>query len=161
MFSGFRIFHGSRCGLLGLALCGLLIGSAATTEASAPRQAAPVKLAADLACLPGGGAEITFAVRNLGRETLTIADDLHLALGAVRCGGQQPVTQLFVFPAPGLEVVRAGEERTFRVPVGDAVEPGEPTVDLGARRLLLEAEVFVEGRAQAVTRHFSFPGCAA
>ncbi len=52
-----------------------------------------------------------------------------------------------------------GETSAFIVPRGDAIEPGEIGADLSARRLLLEAEVFFEGRRKPVRRIFSFPGC--
>ena len=123
-------------------------------------QAAPVRLTADLACLRDGGAEVTFTIRNLGRAPLAIDTDFHLGLELVRAGGREPGPIVFVFPAPGFEVVPPGGERTFVVPMGDA-EPGtgEPGADLSARRLILGAEVFFEGRTQPVRRHFSFPGC--
>ena len=123
-------------------------------------QAAPVRLIADLACLRDGGAEATFTIRNLRRAPLTIDGDFHLGLEPVRAGGRAPGPIVFVFPAPGFGVIPPGEERTFVVPMGDA-EPGsgEPGVDLSARRLVLGAEVFLEGRDRPVRRHFSFPGC--
>lgn len=124
-------------------------------------QAGRVRLTATLACLPAGGAEVTFSVRNLGRKSQTIDGDFHLFLDTVGQRGRQFAGAAFVFPIPELAVIRPGEASTFRVPIGDSVEPGEVGTDLRARRLLLEAEVFFEARVQSVRRLFSFPGCAA
>ena len=51
-------------------------------------------------------------------------------------------------------------EVMFQVPIGDAVE-GEPGRDLDAHRPLLEAEIFLEGQARPIIRHFTVPGCDA
>ncbi len=126
--------------------------------ASAAVQAAPVRLLADLACTEHGGAEVTFTVRNLGRETLEIDPDFHLSLSAVRPGGPELIGIVFVFPAPGFDVIAPGGESTFIVPIA-AAEPGEPGATLQGRRLLLEAEVFLAGREHPARRIFSFPGC--
>ena len=157
--------------LLVLVGSGVLAGSAAAAQATGGEQgsgvrhgsqAVPARLTADLACLRDGGAGVTFTIRNLGRAPLEIDADFHLGLELVRAGGREPGPIVFVFPAPGFEVIPPGEERTFGVPMGDA-EPGsgEPGVDLSARRLILGAEVFFEGRDRPVRRHFSFPGCPA
>ena len=122
--------------------------------------AAPVDLAADLRCLPSGGAAISLTIRNLGRETLRIAGDIHLTLSAVRPGGPEGVSALFIFPAPGADVVAPGGEQTFWLITGEPT-PGKPDDRLSARRLIVEAEVWFEGRDAAVRRHFSFPGCGA
>lgn len=121
-------------------------------------QSAPVKLFAALACDPGGGASVTFTVRNVGKRTLAIENDFHLALVRVRPGGRELVSQVFVFPAREFQVIAPGGQKTFLVPMGTG-EGGEPGIDLSARRLILEAEVFFEGRREPARRHFSFPGC--
>ncbi len=156
----------------------VMLGTLALGEPvlAAPGQAAPVRLSATLTCLPNGNAEVTFTVENLGRETLVIEPDFHLTLSAVRQGGPEPVAILFVFPAPGFKEIPPGESRTFIVPI-DVQEPGDGGGDggggeltvrqlrpqgstsLNARRLLLEAEVFLLGRGHPVRRVFSFPGC--
>ncbi len=54
-----------------------------------------------------------------------------------------------------------GAQSTFLVPIGDAIEPGELGVDLSGHRLLLEAEVFLEGRRKPVGPLFSLRACPA
>lgn len=127
-------------------------------EAAGTATVAPVHMDATLACVAGGGASVTFTVRNLGHATLTIHDEFDLALSAVRPGGPQPVALAFVFPAPGFDVIAPGESKTFIVPIGG---DGESSVSLQAKRLLLDATVWFEGRSQPVTRTFTFPGCPA
>lgn len=129
-----------------------------SAEAAGPTSAAPVRMDAALACVAGGGASVTFTIRNLGHTTLTIHDEFDLALSAVRPGGPQPVVLAFVFPAPGFNVIAPGESKTFIVPMGG---DGESGVSLQARRLLLDASVWFEGRPQPVTKTFTFPGCLA
>ena len=146
--------------LVGALLLVLLAGAALTSPAEARAQAAPVRLLADLTCASGGGANVTFTVRNLGHRTLTIENDFHLFLDKIGPGGRESAIVAFVFPAPEFEVIAPGTAKTFLVPMGTA-EEGEPGVDLSARRLLLEAEVFFEGRDKPVRRLFSFEGCAA
>jgi hypothetical protein len=146
--------------LVGALLLVLLAGAALTRPAEARTQAAPVRLHADLACASGGGANVTFTIRNLGHRTLTIENDFHLFLDKVRPGGRESALVAFVFPAPEFAVIAPGASKTFLVPMGTA-EEGEKGVDLRARRLLLEAEVFFEGRDKPVRRLFSFEGCAA
>ena len=121
-------------------------------------QAAPVRLLASLTCVEGGGAEVTFTVRNLGRESLDINPDFHLSLTAVRPAGPEVVGIVFVFPAPGFDLIPPGGKSTFIVPIATA-DPGDPGASLQARRLLLEAEVFFAGRDHPARRVFSFPGC--
>jgi hypothetical protein len=152
-----------RLGLIALVAVSLVVliaGAALARPADARTQAAPVRLLADLACARSGGADVTFTVRNLGHRTLTIENDFHLFLDKVGPGGRESVSAVFVFPAPGFEVIPPGKKKTFVVPIGTA-EEGEPGVDLSARRLLLEAEVFFEGRERPVRRLFSFEGCPA
>jgi len=144
--------------LLVASLFVLIAGAALARPADARIQAAPVRLLADLECAPGGGANVTFTVRNLGNRTLTIENDFHLFLDKVGSGGREAVSAVFVFPAPEFAVIAPGGAKTFLVPIGTA-EEGEPGADLSARRLLLEAEVFLEAREQPVRRHFSFVGC--
>ena len=144
--------------MVGALLLVLVAWTAPARPAEARTQAAPVKLSADLACAPGGGANVTFTLSNVGKRTLAIEDDFHLFLDKVVPGGREPVSAVFVFPAPEFEVIPPGTAKTFLVPIGTG-EGDEPGVDLGARRLLLEAEVFFEGREQPVRRHFSFAGC--
>ena len=149
--------------LVGALLLVLVAGAALARPAeaqAAEAQAAPVKLLADLACAPGGGANVTFTVRNLGIRTLTIEDDFHLFLDKVGRGGRKPVIAVFVFPAPEFKVIAPGAKKTFLVPMGTG-EEGEPGVDLRARRLLLEAEVFFEGLRKPARGLFSFEGCPA
>jgi hypothetical protein len=144
--------------LVGVLLLLVVAGAALARTADARTQAAPVRLLADLTCAQGGGANVTFTVRNLGNRTFTIENDFHLFLDKVGPGGRESVSAVFVFPAPGFEVIPPGEQKTFLVPIGTA-EEGEPGADLSARRLLLEAEVFFEGREKPVRRLFSFEGC--
>jgi len=146
--------------LVGALLLVLVAGAALTRPADARTQAAPVRLLADLTCAPGGGANVTFTVRNLGHRTLTIKNDFHLFLDKIGPGGRESAMAAFVFPAPDFEVIAPGAAKTFLVPMGTA-EAGEPGVDLSARRLLLEAEVYFEGRDKPARRLFSFEGCAA
>jgi hypothetical protein len=154
--------------IIALAVAVLLLALSAASALASPttatvhrNQSAPVKLSADLECDPGGGANVTFAVRNIGKQTLTLENDFHLFLDKVGPGGRESVVAAFVFPAPAFVVIDPGAAKTFLVPMGTS-EPGDPGVDLsGARRLLLEAEVFFEGHDKPVRRLFSFEGCAA
>ncbi len=120
---------------MGALLLALAAGAATTSPSTvgdrsqAASQAAPVKLLADLEYAPGGGANVTFTIRNVGKRTLTLRDDFHLTLTKVRPGGQEPVgVVFFVFPAPEFSVIAPGTERTFLVPIGTAEgdEPGTP-----------------------------------
>jgi hypothetical protein len=148
-----------------LALACLAVACVASVAApvgvAASAQGAPVRLTAELACLPTGGATVTFSVQNLGRTTLRMADDFHLELTAVRRGGAESTLIAFVFPIPELAVIEPGGKSTFIVPMGDAIEEGEVGADLSGRRLVLEAEVFFEGRPKPARRVFSFPACPA
>ncbi len=117
-----------------------------------------MRLAADLTCLSGGGVEVVFTVRNVGARPLTIENDFHLTLSVVRGRGLVFGGVVFVFPAPGFQVIPPGESRTFRVPIGDAVG-GEGGTDLSGRGLILEAEVWFVGRDGVVRRNFWFPAC--
>lgn len=134
--------------------------SARPVGAAERGQVAPLRLGADLACRPGGGADLTLTIENLGAEPLTIAD-IHLALGAVRPGGQEGISIVFLFPAPEAATVPPGGSQTFLVGFGDVFEPGEEPPDLSGARLILGVDVFLRGRDRPVVRHFSFPGCAA
>jgi hypothetical protein len=154
-----------RTRIMALALGVLLLALGAEAALASPTaahksQATPVKLLADLTCAPGGGANVALTIRNLGPRTLNIENDFHLFLDRVVPGGRTFVTAVFVFPAPEFEVIAPGASKTFLVPMGTG-EQGEPGVDLRAHRLLLEAEIFFEGRDKPVRRHFSFEGCAA
>jgi len=117
-----------------------------------------VRLAAGLVCLTGGGANVTFTVSNVGGDTVVLDGDFHLFLEKATTGGLTFAGAAFVFPAAGFDTIAPGGASTFQVPIGDAVE-GEPGTDLSAHRLILEAEVFLEGRARPVVRRFTFPGC--
>src|SRR5215207_2627054 len=141
-------------------LLALSAGASLASPIAVVHQSQPtrVKLLADLECAPGGGANVTFTVRNIGNRTLTIEDDFHLFLDKLGPGGREPAVAVFVFPAREFEVIAPGAAKTFLVPMGTG-EEGEPGVELSARRLLLEAEVFFEGRDKPVRRHFSFEGC--
>lgn len=154
-----RVIMALSIGLLLLAL-GAGAALASPPDAAHRSQPAPVRLFADLECASGGGANVTFTVRNVGRQTLTIDNDFHLFLDKVETGVREPVSAVFVFPAPEFQVIAPGAAKTFLVPMGTG-EEDEPGADLSARRLLLEAEVFFEGRDKPVRRHFSFAGCAA
>jgi hypothetical protein len=152
-----------RFGLITLVAASLVVliaGVALARPADARTQPAPVRLLAELTCVPSGGAEVKFTVRNLGNRTLTIDPDFHLVLDKVEPEGREFVGAVFVFPIPELAVIAPGSKSTFIVPIGTA-EEGEPGADLSARRLLLEAEVFFEGRENPVRRLFSFVGCTA
>ncbi len=140
----------------------LVLSVALTTpvvEAS-PRSAARLRLGAELVCLAGGGANVTLTFSNEGSDFITLDGDFHLFLDAVTSGGREFAGAVFVFPAPGFDTVASGGEVTFQVPIGDAVE-GEPGSNLNTRRLLLEAEVFLEGQDRPIVGQFSFPGCDA
>lgn len=122
-------------------------------------QAAPVRISADLRCVEDGG-EITFSIRNLGKDPLEIMGDFHIFLSAVRPGsGQEPEGALFVFPAPGFDRIEPGQEVTFILPFGsdEPEEGGGATVE--ARRLIAGADIFFVGRERPVVRHFSFQAC--
>ena len=124
--------------------------------------AAPVRLTLDasLTCQAGGGAEVAFTITNHRAAEQHLRGDFHLFLGAVRAGGLKLVSALFVFPAPGFDTIGPGEERTFVLPFGTAIpEAGEPGIDLSARRLVLDADVFVDGRDPAIHQTFTYPGC--
>jgi hypothetical protein len=144
--------------LVGVLLLLVVAGAALARTADARTQAAPVRLLADLTCAQGGGANVTFTVRNLGHRTLTINPDFHLFLDKFGPGGREFAGAVFVFPIPELAVIAPGGKSTFLVPIGTA-EEGEPGADLSAWRLLLEAEVFFEGREKPVRQLFSFEGC--
>ncbi len=102
----------------------------AQPDAARLQEGTPVVLLARLERIEGGGANVTFDVRNDGPRVLSIKDDFHLFLEAVRPNGTRLVSIAFVFPAPEFEVVPPGEARTFVLPkvVGD---DGEPGVDFG------------------------------
>lgn len=147
-------------GLAAILALGAGLALASPSDVAHRSQPAPVRLFADLDCASGGGANVTFTVRNIGGRTLTLEDDFHLFLDEVGPGGRKPVTAAFVFPAREFKVIAPGAAKTFLVPMGTG-EEDEPGADLSARRLLLEAEVFFEGRDKPVRRLFSFEGCAA
>jgi hypothetical protein len=134
---------------------------AQAAHAAPASQATPVRLTAQLTCLPAGGASVTFSVANIGRRLVVIEQDFHLELTVVRSSGLQPAGLVFVFPIPELAMIGPGTQSTFLVPIGDAIEPGELGVDLSGHRLLLEADVFLEGRRKPVRRLFSFRACPA
>ena len=51
----------------------LSVGLLAQAGHAAPAsQATPVRLAAQLTCLPAGGASVTFSIANVGRRTVAI-----------------------------------------------------------------------------------------
>jgi hypothetical protein len=138
------------------------VGVLAQAAHAAPRsQAAPARLMATLTCLTSGGASVRFSIANLGRRPVAIDQDFHLELTVVRSGGPEPAGLAFVFPIPDLAVIGPGARSTFLVPIGDAIEPGEVGLDLSGHRILLEAEVFLEGRRKPVVRLFSFRACPA
>lgn len=141
--------------LLGAALVAPTGEVPAAERTQAPR-AAPVRLAAHFECVSDRRASLSFTIENIGRRPLAIDQDFHLSLERVVAGGHEPITMLFVFPAPGFDVIPPSEQRTFMVPV-DTDEAGA----LDGRRLILGADVFFEGRDRPATRHFSFSGCAA
>lgn len=136
-------------------VAGLLLTLAATTPANAG--AAGVRLSADIGCLPSGGAHVSFSIENLGPRRLRIDPDFHLRLNATRVGDDVG-TIVFVFPAPGWDVIRPGASRTFEIDMGEASE-GLPGTDLSGLRLHLEAEVWLAGRAHPAVRTFSFAAC--
>lgn len=147
-----------KVGLLFLALLAAGgLSNQAVAAGAAP--AAPVRLDAELACLEAGGAEVTLTIRNLGREALALSGDFHLLLELVQPGGIHSGVVAFVFVGPGSEVVPAGGEQVYGVPLGAAVPGVEPGMDLRAKRLLLEAELWFVGYDQPVHRRFTFPGC--
>jgi hypothetical protein len=156
-------FEWRTAGLLA-ALCALVLGVGLPPQgaSAAPEsQAAPVRLTAELSCLPTGGASVMFSIANIGRRTVAIDQDFHLGIGVVRSGGIEDAGLAFVFPIPELAVIEPGAESTFVVPIGDPLEPGEVGTDLSGRRVLLEAEVFFEHRRKPTRRLFSFRPCPA
>lgn len=138
-----------------LALLVMVIGalSASPAAATTPR----VRTHASLTCAPSGGARVTFTISNPGRETAVLDPDFHLLLEIIR-RGRQPGVVLFVFPAPGFDEIPPGETRTFLLDMGTPDE-GFPGIDLSGARLLLESEVWLEGRSNPVVRTFTFSGC--
>jgi hypothetical protein len=140
-----------------LVLCAALPASGVEAR---PSQRARVRLSADMDCLPRGGAGVTFTIGNAGRTTVALDGDFHLELTKVTAYGPEGVGIVFVFPIPELSVIAPGKASTFLVDIGAPFE-GEPGVDLTARRLVLEAEVFIEGRKHPVRRFLGFPGCNA
>jgi hypothetical protein len=79
----------------------------------------------------------------------------------LRSGGLEPAGLALVFPIPDLAVIGPGAQSTFLVAIGDAIEPGELGVDLSGHRVLLEVDVFLEGRRKPVGRLFSLRACPA
>lgn len=163
--------------IVALAAGGLLLALSAASALASPtttavhrNQPAPVKLSAQLECVPDGGALVTFTVRNNGTRPLTIEDDFHLYLldkvdpkvkPKVVHGGREPIIIAFVFPAPEFQVIAAKDAKTFVVPMGmrEEVDSGVDLSDLRGQRLFVEAEVFFEGRDKPVRRLFSFEEC--
>jgi hypothetical protein len=120
---------------------------------------APVRFGAELACVREGGADVSFTIANIGRRRLKIKGDFHLLLETVGPRGHRVASLVFVFPAPPFQVIEAGEQETFLVPMGVG-EEGEQGVDLSAHRLLLRSEVFFTQRpGHGMERGFSYPGC--
>ena len=145
--------------LVGVLLLLLVAGAALARPVDSQTQAFRTSLLADLTCARGGGANVTFTVRNLGNRPIRIKDDFHLVLEKVEPGGRELVGAVFVFPVPEFALIAPGSASTFVVPIGTK-DPGQTGVNLrNARRLLLEAEVFFKGREQPVRRQFSFAGC--
>jgi hypothetical protein len=153
--------------LRGLRVVGLLLmlpvvgGTLPQSDAAASsRPTVAAKLMADLACRSSGGADVTFTIQNRGRDALHIDGDIHLTLEVRRSGEPPSGTAVFVFPAPGFDVIPVGESRTFLIPMGDAIPEAEiPGTDLSGIRLRLEAEVWFAGRDRPVRRDFAFPAC--
>ena len=100
---------------------------------------------------------MSFTVENLGPRRLRIDPDFHLRLNATRVGDDVGAI-VFVFPAPGWDLIRPGESRTFEVDMGEASE-GLPGTDLSGLRLHLEAGVWFAGRSHPAVRTFSFAAC--
>jgi hypothetical protein len=138
-------------------LTGVLVITGSAVAHAAPSR---ISLDATLSCERTGGALVTFTISNRGKSDQRLSSDMHLVLDAVRPGGRKPVRAVFVFPAFGRDLVPAGGQQTFVLPFGTAVpEAGEPGIDLSARRLILDAEVFVAGRDHAIRGTFTFRGC--
>ena len=135
----------------------VVMGLSLATVAGATAAPAP-RMSAELTCLRDGGAQVTFTVTNTGRSTILV-EDLHFYLSAVRQHGAEGVGAVFVTPAPDFAVVPAGQSRTITIGFGDFREEGEPPPDLSGQRLVLGTDVFLDGRNQPLTRHFSFPAC--
>ena len=75
-----------RSGLITLVAASVVVlvaGAGRARAADVRREAAAVVLLAGLTCAQGGGADVTFTVRNLGHQTLTIENDFHLFLDKV------------------------------------------------------------------------------
>jgi hypothetical protein len=98
------------------------------------------------------------SIRNVGPRTVRISPDFHLQIEPVRPGPIDEGMVLFVFPAPGWDVIRPREQVTFSLTPG-VPEPGEEPTDLSGSRVLMEAEVYLDGRVHPAVRTFSFPGC--
>jgi hypothetical protein len=116
-----------------------------------------VRIGADVTCLTDGGIAIDLTVENRGSRVAHIDPDLHLLVEAVR-RGRQPGVVLFVFPAPGFDVIPPGESRTFLLTAGEPFE-GEPAIDFSGSRVLIEVEVWLRHRAHPATRTLSFSAC--
>jgi hypothetical protein len=124
-----------------------------------PAHAGPaaVRLSADLSCHRTGGVRIDFTIENVGPRRVRIDPDFHLWVNATRVGDDVGAIA-FVLPAPGWDVIGPGQERTFRIDLGEAFE-GLPGTDLSGLRLHLHSEVWLAGRANPAVRTFSFPAC--
>lgn len=133
---------------------------ASSLSVALPADAAPaaVRLSAGLQCLRAGGAHVSFTIENVGPRRVRIDPDLHLRLNATRVGDDVGAI-VFLWPAPGWDVIGVGESRTFEVGMGEAFDEPEGT-DLSGLRLHLDAEVWLAGRPNPAVRTFSFPACA-
>jgi hypothetical protein len=125
-----------------------------------PASAGPaaVRLSADVVCLRSGGAHIAFTIENVGPRRVRIDPDFHLWLKVTRVGDDVGAVA-FVFPAPGWDVIPAGQARTFQLDLGEAFE-GQLGTDLSGLRLHLSSQVWLAGRPNPAVRTFSFPACA-
>ena len=146
-----------RRGVLGLTAALLLMGSVLVQPAAAARSRVAVD--ADLSCVSGGGASISYTLTNTGKQTVHLGD-LHFYLTRMTKGGPKGAGIVFLFPSPDFAVIPAGESRTWLVDIGTGI-PGEPGsgTDLSARRLMLETEAWMDGYETVRRRTFTFPGC--
>lgn len=147
-----------RHGAIFLVAC--LMAVLAATTASATPTAGIVRTKATIACQPNGGANVTFWVRNIGDETVTIEDEIVLKLTIVRDTGPVQGPIAYMLPIPELATIAPHGVSRFRVPMGDG-DPGNPGTDFSGLRLRLRVDVYLVGYARPSVGRFRFPSCPA
>ena len=141
-----------------LAVSLLLVSLVGATSAQATPSADLVRTKARLTCLRNGGANITFRVRNVGDETITIKNEVVLTLTIVRETGLEQGPVAYMLPIPQLATIRSHGVSRFRVPMGDGAL-GDPGLDLSGLRVRLRIDVHLVGHRRAAIGRFRFPSC--